>query len=270
MRTDELTLTELKRMLSSATEETAADLITQLKGDPRKQARELADAWLRRQDKLRREKDRLRELFAYERRLWSSQCLMVAGVDEVGRGPLAGPVMAAAVILDREIHLPYLNDSKKLSPSQREQLEDQIKTAAVCWSIGLASPEEIDRLNIRVTSLLAMRRAVEKLSRIPQHILVDAFQIPGLPQPQTPIIKGDSRSASIAAASILAKVERDRLMDSYAALYPGYGFDNHKGYPTPEHIQALARLGPSPIHRLTFTPVRDLLKEDHPDAGSLF
>ncbi|NPV25899.1 MAG: ribonuclease HII [Firmicutes bacterium] len=266
---NELTVAELRKMFVDNKAEINSEIIELLKTDPRKQVRELLAGFQRQQARRQQENSRLRKLFIYERQLWNNNCQLVAGVDEVGRGPLAGPVMAAAVVLPGEVQLPGLNDSKQLTPRQREELEVRIKAVAISWSLGLASPQEIDQMNIRVASLLAMRRAVENLDVAPEHLLVDAVQIPGVFQAQTAIIKGDRLSASIAAASIIAKVERDRLMDFYDVLFPGYGFAKHKGYPTPEHFRALASLGPCSIHRRTFAPVRDLLMEDH-YAASLF
>jgi ribonuclease HII len=176
----------------------------------------------------------------------------IAGVDEVGRGCLAGPVVAAAVVLDADRRVPGLRDSKVLAPARRERLYDLITARAADWAVGQASAEEIDRLNIHRASLLAMRRAVEGLARPPDLVLVDAFRIPDLAIPQRGVIRGDARSASIAAASIVAKVTRDRLMVELHATDGRYGFDRHKGYATREHLEALTRFGLSAVHRRTF------------------
>lgn len=181
---------------------------------------------------------------------------LVAGVDEVGRGPLAGPVVTAAVILDPNKPIVGLNDSKKLTEKRREQLEPIIKQNALSWSLGRAEPKEIDQINILQATLLAMKRAVEGLSIQPHHALVDGNQAPALTCPVTTIIKGDQSEPAIAAASILAKVARDREMLAMDELYPGYNFAKHKGYPTKLHQQALMELGPSAIHRLSFKPVQ--------------
>jgi ribonuclease HII len=181
----------------------------------------------------------------------------VCGVDEAGRGPWAGPVSAAAVILAGPI--PGLDDSKALSARQREDLEPLIKARARAWAVGFASPEEIARLNILGATGLAMRRAVEALGLIPEVALVDGNYAFVLPCPVRTIVRGDAICASIAAASILAKTARDRLMMEMDALHPGYGFATHKGYGVPEHAEALARLGPCPIHRMSFAPLRRLL-----------
>lgn len=183
----------------------------------------------------------------------------VCGVDEAGRGPWAGPVSAGAVILDPDRIPKGLNDSKKLSAKARAALEEEIKDVAIAWCVGLASIEEIAQLNILHAAGLAMRRAVEGLSVTPAFALVDGnYRFP-LPCPVKTVIKGDSLSCSIAAASILAKEARDRIMIEMDALYPGYGFAGHKGYHAPIHVEGLRRLGPSPIHRLGWAPVKAAL-----------
>jgi ribonuclease HII len=187
---------------------------------------------------------------------------MVAGVDEAGRGPLAGPVVAAAVVLPPGFHRPDIRDSKALSPKARERAFSLVTSHALAYAVGHSTPEEIDRINILKASLLAMRRAVEKLIPVPDFLYIDGnFSIPpveGGPWAairQEPIVSGDTRCVSVMAASIVAKVTRDRLMLEYDRVYPGYGFASHKGYPTRRHLAALALLGPSPIHRKTFRGV---------------
>ncbi|CAD5377188.1 ribonuclease HII, degrades RNA of DNA-RNA hybrids [Pseudomonas sp. OF001] len=184
---------------------------------------------------------------------------LVAGVDEVGRGPLCGPVVTAAVILDPARPIAGLNDSKKLSEARRERLFDEIRDKALAWCIGRAEVEEIDRLNILQATFLAMQRAVEGLPIQPRLALIDGNRCPKLLVPSAPVVGGDARVPAIAAASILAKVSRDREMAELDARYPGYGMAGHKGYPTPAHLEALRRLGPTPIHRRSFAPVRALL-----------
>lgn len=186
--------------------------------------------------------------------------LMVAGVDEVGRGPLAGPVVAAAVILDPQNPIDGLMDSKKLTEARREALSKVIKQCALAWSLGRAEVEEIDRINILQASLLAMQRAVAGLAVRPDKALVDGNKLPKLDCPAEAIVKGDSKIPAISAASIIAKVARDTEMLELDAKYPGYGLAKHKGYPTKLHIQALSELGVSPIHRLSYRPVRQFLK----------
>ncbi|MFP4161080.1 MAG: ribonuclease HII [Ectothiorhodospira sp.] len=185
----------------------------------------------------------------------------VAGVDEAGRGPLAGPVVAAAVILDPARPVDGVADSKTLQPARREALEPVIRETALAWALGICSPEEIDRLNILQATFLAMRRAVEGLARAPALVLVDGNRCPELPCAARAVVGGDRRVAAIGAASILAKVHRDRLMVDLDARHPGYGLAAHKGYPTAAHRAALVRLGPSPCHRRSFAPVRCLLDE---------
>ncbi|EIK51763.1 ribonuclease HII [Stutzerimonas stutzeri TS44] len=185
---------------------------------------------------------------------------LVAGVDEVGRGPLCGPVVTAAVILDPLRPIQGLNDSKKLSEARREALFDEIQEKALAWCIARAEVEEIDRLNILHATMLAMQRAVEGLSVVPRLALIDGNRCPVLPVPSAAVVQGDASVPAIAAASILAKVSRDREMRALDLVYPGYGLAGHKGYPTPAHLQALERLGTTPIHRRSFAPVRVLLE----------
>lgn len=187
------------------------------------------------------------------------ETIYVAGVDEVGRGPLAGPVVTAAVILDPQNPIPGLADSKKLTEKRREFLVPLIQKYALAWAMGRAEPGEIDELNILQASLLAMKRAVEALSISPEHVLVDGIHAPTLNCPVTTIIKGDQSEPAIAAASILAKVARDQEMVALDNVYPGYGFAKHKGYPTKQHQQALLSLGVTDIHRRSFGPVRAAL-----------
>jgi ribonuclease HII len=181
---------------------------------------------------------------------------LVAGVDEVGRGPLCGAVVTAAVILDPNRPIQGLNDSKKLTEAKREALFDEIREKALSFCIARAEVEEIDRLNILQATMLAMQRAVEGLHVTPKLALIDGNRCPKLAVPAAPVVKGDSQVPAIAAASILAKVTRDREMSAFELIYPGYGIGGHKGYPTPVHLEALARLGPTPIHRRSFGPVR--------------
>ena len=199
---------------------------------------------------LEKERARLFAMGEYERRF--AEKGRIAGVDEVGRGPLFGPVAAAAVILEPGSEILYLNDSKKLSEARREALYDEIMEKAAAVGVGMVSAARIDEINILQATYEAMREAVSQLSPRPDYLLVDAVTIPGISVPQLGIIKGDAKSLSIAAASIIAKVTRDRLMYEYDALYPGYGLAKNKGYGTAEHIEALRRLGPTPLHRRSF------------------
>ena len=199
-----------------------------------------------------REKERLRRLFFHENFLWAKGFERIAGVDEVGVGALAGPVIAAAVILPKGVQVESLNDSKLLSPRRRTALFPKIRKAALAVGVGRASPREVDRLNVYWAAILAMRRAVKRLSLAPQFVLVDARRIPDLEMPQQAIIKGDALSHSIAAASVVAKVTRDRLMARYEKKYPFYGFAGHKGYGTAAHRAAIRRHGTLSIHRKSF------------------
>jgi len=197
-------------------------------------------------------------LLRVERSLWSRGLTHVAGVDEVGVGPLAGPVLAAAVIVPEGIKLRGVDDSKKLTPARREDLAAKIRACALAVGIGIVEVDEIDRLNIYRAALEAMRRAVTALPRVPDHVVVDARCIPGISVPQTALIGGDSRCYSVAAASIVAKVARDHLMREIDGRYPQYGFCENMGYGTPQHLAAIERYGPSPVHRRSFAPVREL------------
>jgi ribonuclease HII len=197
----------------------------------------------------------------FERVLWRAGVLHIAGVDEVGMGPLAGPVIAAAVVFPPHTELDGIDDSKKLDVAQREDAERRIRAAASGIAIGRADVAEIDTINIYHAGLLAMRRAIEALPVRPQHVLVDARSIPGVDAPQNCFDKGDGIDFSIAAASIVAKVHRDRLMDELAREHPGYGFERHRGYCTPEHQDAIRKLGPCAAHRKSFTFIRELRGE---------
>ncbi len=197
-------------------------------------------------------------MYEYENRLHAEGIRYVCGIDEAGRGPLAGPVYAGAVILDPDKPIPGLRDSKQLSARQREKLARSIKENAIAWAVAGIDADEIDRINIYQATKKAMIRAVEKCGIKPEYLLIDAMKLTEAGIPYLAIIKGDQLSASIAAASILAKTERDEYMDYMDRVYPGYGFERHKGYPTAMHKAALEKLGPSPIHRLSFKPVKAL------------
>ena len=204
----------------------------------------------RRQEKLKAERERLEGMRVYERQYRERGTL--CGIDEVGRGPLAGPVVAGAVILPEDCEILYLNDSKKLSEKKRELLYDEIMEKAIAVGIGAVSPERIDEINILQATYEAMRIAISRLSVRPNLLLNDAVTIPQVEIPQVPILKGDAKSVSIAAASIIAKVTRDRMMVQYEDLYPGYEFASNKGYGSAQHIAALKEIGPCPIHRRSF------------------
>ena len=202
-----------------------------------------------------RQAARRRFMLRHERALWAQGLTRVAGVDEVGVGPLAGPLVAAAVILPPECAVRGIDDSKKVPPARREALRVEIEACAIAVAIGIVEVGDVDRLNTYWASIEAMRRAVAALPVAPQQVLIDARHIPGLAVPQVALVKGDARSYSIAAASIIAKVRRDAMMTALEERYPGYGFARHMGYGTAEHLAALARLGPCPAHRRSFQPV---------------
>jgi ribonuclease HII len=204
------------------------------------------------EEKIRKEQEKYEQMLAYERLAWQQGYRLLAGIDEAGRGPLAGPVVAAACILNPEQPILGLNDSKKLTPASRNRLYAQIVSQALAWHVSMVGPDIIDEINILQATCQAMRQAVAGLPLQPGLLLIDAVRLSEVQTTVWPIIRGDALSVSIAAASILAKVTRDRLMDDYEKIYPGYGFSQHKGYGTPEHYAALIKLGPCPIHRQTF------------------
>ena len=199
---------------------------------------------------LQKEKERMYELFAYEREYAKYQ--LICGIDEAGRGPWVGPVVAGAVILTKDCDILYINDSKKLSEAKREELYEVIQEKAVAWAVGSASEKRIDEINILQATYEAMREAISKLGVTPDLLLNDAVIIPGVAMPQVKIIKGDAKSASIGAASIMAKVTRDRMLREYDKIYPEFQFAKNKGYGTKDHIEALKKYGPTPIHRRSF------------------
>lgn len=202
------------------------------------------------EEKLRSEQARLEKMKEYEYQY--QEHVMICGIDEAGRGPLAGPVVAGAVILPRDCEILYLNDSKKLSEKKREALFLEIQEKATAFAVGVIGPDRIDEINILQATYEAMRQAIERLGTQPHVLLNDAVTIPGISIEQVPIIKGDGKSVSIAAASIMAKVTRDHMMEEYDTLFPQYGFAKHKGYGTAAHVRALKELGPCPIHRRSF------------------
>ena len=219
-------------------------------GDGRSGVKNLIERYRKKQEALAAERERLYAMRSFERRY--DEYELICGIDEAGRGPLAGPVVAGAVILPRDCEILYLNDSKKLSAAKREALYDEIMDKASAVGVGTASPARIAEINILQATYEAMRDAVAKLGVEPGILLNDAVTIPGILVPQVPIIKGDAKSVSIAAASIIAKVTRDRLLVQYDEILPGYGFAQNKGYGSKDHIEALKRLGPTPIHRQSF------------------
>lgn len=239
-------------------------VLHQLKRDPRQGVRQIYDMLKKRYERERAEQLRLDAMLNFERVLWRSGVERIAGVDEAGTGPLAGPVVAAAVVFPPHTQLSGIDDSKRLDAEQRNAAERAIRAAASGIGVGVAQVDEIDRLNVYQAALLAMRRAVEALPVSPQHVLVDARNIPGVEIPQNCFNKGDGINFSIAAASIIAKTYRDRLMQELAQNYPGYGFERHKGYGTAEHQAAIRRFGPCAVHRMSFTFIHEVCGEYSP------
>jgi len=249
----------LRDRLGAPTRRRAPDgLVEALRRDPRAGARALAERWSRRRAAHQEDLRRVRRLFARRRALAREGARRVAGVDEVGMGPLAGPIVAGAVVLGERPRLPGLDDSKRLTRATRERLDAAIREQAVAFAVAEVWPDEIARLNVYRAGLEAMRRAVVSLGVSPDHVMVDARTIPAIDMPQTPLVNGDAEDGSIAAASVLAKVHRDALMVELGARHPGYGLERHMGYATADHLAALRRLGPSPVHRPSFAPVSQL------------
>lgn len=247
-----LPLAQLSRIVRQAAYEELPRLMRILAADPRRGSRSLLVQARRRWQRERGERVLYQRRFAYERTLWRRGLQVVAGVDEAGRGPLAGPVVAAAVVLAPDVYLPGLKDSKQLDARRRERLYQMILARALAVAVAAAPAARVDRLNIHRAGLAAMARAVGRLPVQPEAVLVDGFTIPDLPMPQQAVVGGDNLSNSIAAAAIVAKVHRDRLMLALHRRAPHYGFARHKGYPTREHRQAISRFGPSPHHRRSF------------------
>ncbi len=244
------TISEIKKELERTDGDAREVLLMEYGKDSRSGVIALVQKYEKEKEKLKQEKSRIEQLKIYEKKY--DHLGYVCGIDEAGRGPLAGPVVAGAVILPKDSQILWLNDSKKLSAKKREELYDVIMREAVAVGVGYASPARIDEINILQATYEAMREAIARLPVRPQILLNDAVTIPEIEIPQVPIIKGDAKSVSIAAASIIAKVTRDRIMTEYDKIMPEYGFAAHKGYGAQAHIEALKKYGPSPIHRKTF------------------
>jgi ribonuclease HII len=254
-----LRLTELRQRYVREGRALPAELERALSEDARPGARALLEAIRRRRRDNRAEGQRLRYMLRFEQELWARGIELIAGIDEAGMSPLAGPVSAAAVVLEKGWRAAKINDSKQVDPETREELAGIIQKEARAFAVAFVEPDEIDRINIYWAGLLAMQRAVQALGLLPQHLLIDARRLRDVAIEQSKIIKGDERSLSIAAASILAKTARDARMVAYDRDYPGYGSARHKGYPVREHVQALKQHGACPIHRRSFGPVREVL-----------
>lgn len=243
-------ITAIKEEFKNLTPEEISAQIVLYQNDERKGIQSFLLSQKKKVEKYYQEVERIENLCRFEKEY--SQYEFICGIDEVGRGPLAGPVVAGAVVLPKESRILYINDSKKLSAKKREELFEVIQKEAVSVGIGMASPERIDEINILQATYEAMRQAVANLSVKPSLLLNDAVTIPGMEMKQVPIIKGDAKSISIGAASIMAKVYRDRMMEEYDHIFPGYDFASNKGYGSKEHIKAIHRQGPCPIHRRSF------------------
>jgi ribonuclease HII len=241
-----------------------SSVLQRLHADPRKGVQKLYQRLVKRRALERKERRRAARMRRFEKQLWLDGKSLVGGVDEVGIGPMAGPVVAAAVVFGPGTMLPEVDDSKQLTPSEREILDREIRSLASGVGLGVAEVEEVDRLNVYHAGLLAMARAVAALSVRPDHLLVDARTVPGISIPQWSLTRGDTLSFSIAAASVVAKVYRDGLMQDMDDRYPGYGFGSHKGYCSPAHQEAVRRLGPCPIHRRSYDFIRELRGEYDP------
>jgi len=256
-----LSIEEVRERYARTDSPVTPQALNKLKRDPRLGVRQIYEALKRRYERDSAERTRLDAMLNFERVLWRAGVQHVAGVDEVGMGPLAGPVIAAAVVFPPHTELAGIDDSKRLDLAERLDAERRIRAVATAIGIGVAEVAEIDSVNIYQAGLLAMRRALEALPIRPQHVLVDARSIPGVDTPQNCFNKGDGIDFSIAAASIVAKTHRDRLMDELGTQFPLYGFERHKGYSTPEHQAAIRTHGPCAIHRKSFTFIRELCGE---------
>lgn len=250
------TIKEIEILLQSISEENDP-FIKECLQDDRKGVQNLVKRWKKKHEAMLKERQRLEKMMVYEQNARKQGFRVIAGIDEVGRGPLAGPVVAASVILPEDVYIPGINDSKKLSKIKREQLSEEIQRKALAVGIGVVDADVIDEINIYQATKKAMNIAVHQLSTFPDYLLIDAMEI-DVPITQCSLIKGDARSISIASASIVAKVYRDRLMAEYSKKYPEYHFEKNMGYGTVEHIQALQKFGPTPIHRKTFAPVKQM------------
>ncbi|NLT95748.1 MAG: ribonuclease HII [Clostridia bacterium] len=259
MLPEKSSVTEIQQYFLSLSEEEQQEYLKLLAGDPRKSIRKLAEKYQSLLAKKLVEKQRVLEMWSYEKSLFSQNYKYIVGIDEAGRGPLAGPVVAAAVILPPFCIIEGLNDSKKLCPQKRSLLANEIKTKAIKWAVGVVDSITIDRINILQATRYAMQLALKALGSLPDFVLIDGQKNPLISMPQMAIIKGDALSASIAAASIIAKVHRDTIMDSYDKIYPDFNFAVHKGYCTQQHLEAIRHKGCSDIHRKSFSPVKESL-----------
>ncbi|MCA1030053.1 ribonuclease HII [Bacillus timonensis] len=253
------TIKEIEQVLERIVDSNDPILKT-FENDKRKGVQILLNRWFKKKEQEKKSAQLFKEMMMYEDGLYNRGVNFIAGVDEVGRGPLAGPVVASSVILPKDFFLPGINDSKKLSDTKREELFKEITDSALSIGIGIVTAKQIDEINIYQATKLAMKKAINNLSVQPDHLLIDAMDL-DLNIPQTSIIKGDAKSVSIAASSIIAKVTRDRLMKELAIEYPNYGFENHMGYGTSYHMEALHEFGITEEHRLTFSPIKEMIEK---------
>lgn len=249
------TVAEIKQYLKE--NKVSSQKLTELKQDMRKGVQLAIKQYERRLQKQRAMELAFQEMMVYEQAQYEQGKMYIAGIDEVGRGPLAGPVVAAAVILPKDFQLLGMTDSKQLSKAKREYYYEQIKKEAIAYTIGVINNDEIDQINIYQASIKAMEHAVQKLDPAPDHLLIDAVKLPGVTCSSESIVKGDQKSLSIAAASIIAKVTRDQMMTKLHKELPAYQFNKNQGYGTREHLDALKQFGPSPYHRKSFAPVKE-------------
>ncbi|MCL6586350.1 MAG: ribonuclease HII [Anoxybacillus sp.] len=250
------TVKEIEQLLRTLDEH--HPLFQEIARDERKSVQNLLMRWYKQKERAQKEQNQWKQMSQYEQSLYAKGVTFVAGIDEAGRGPLAGPVVAAAVILPKDAYLPGLNDSKKLSEAKREALFAQIQATAISIGIGIVSAKEIDERNIYQATKQAMVQAIEQLTPKPEYLLIDAMELP-LAVPQQSLIKGDANSVSIAAASVVAKVTRDAIMKQLGEQYPQYGFEKHMGYGTEYHLQAIRTYGVTEHHRRSFAPVKELV-----------
>lgn len=259
MNIKKMSLRKLQDLIQEKGPEIYFQVIQVLGNDPRGGAQKLVRQCQAQLDEWKREKERIGRMFSYERQVWAMGYRLAAGLDEVGRGPLAGPVVAAAVILPGELFLPGLEETRRLSGKRRQELYEEIRSKALSIGIGMVHPDGIDEANVMMATYKAMVKAVNALTVSPDYLLIDSLHLPGVSQPQAPIAGGDGQSCSIAAASVVAKVTRDEYMLEMDKLYPQYGFASHKGYGTLEHREALEKYGPCPIHRRSYGTVREII-----------
>ncbi|PFR29250.1 ribonuclease HII [Bacillus cereus] len=252
-----VTIQEAECLLQEITNE-EDERFQMLTKDERKGVQKLILKWYKQKELAQKEKEKFLEMSKYEKALREKGLAYIAGIDEVGRGPLAGPVVTAAVVLPEDFYIPGLNDSKKLSEAKRERFYDEINAKAIAIGVGIISPQVIDEINIYQATKRAMLDAIANLSCTPEHLLIDAMKLPS-PIPQTSIVKGDTKSISISAASIIAKVTRDRMMKELGKEHPEYGFEQHMGYGTKQHLQAIETYGVLEEHRKTFAPIKDMI-----------